>query len=106
MQKVYLLRSGDNYKIGRTRRSVEERVRELRTGSAEDQEIVAVFETTWASKIEARLHRIHRGCHVSGEWFRLEGDVKGEFLKECERMDGIYELLNEENEWFRQNIVR
>lgn len=104
MQKVYLIRSGDDYKIGRTKRDVHQRIKELRTGSAQEQELIAVFESEWATKIEARLHRIHRSRNVSGEWFSLTGNVKEEFLGECRKIHDIFCLLQRENEWFQDNI--
>lgn len=45
------------YKIGYTRRSIQERIREFKTGNASEFYIVDSFQSKWGTKIEARLHR-------------------------------------------------
>lgn len=102
MYKVYLISSGldeKQYKIGYTRRSVEERIKEFKTGNSNDIEIVSVFESKWGTKIEAYLHRIFKHKKISGEWFNLsENDVLN-FKVHCEKTHNNFELLVSENSY-------
>lgn len=100
MYKVYLISCGDidkQYKIGFTRRKVENRIKEFKTGNSNNLEIVSVFESKWGTKIEAFLHRKYFDKKISGEWFILdEEEVRG-FYKTCENQHNIFELINNHN---------
>ena len=64
------------YKIGYTKRDIEKRIKELKTGNAADFYLVNSFESKWGTKIESILHRSLRSKKVSGEWFLLdENDI-------------------------------
>ena len=76
MDKVYLLQEGttDYYKIGYTRGSVNNRVKQLQTGASGEISIVNYFESEHAKKIEKNLHNRFKSSHVNGEWFKLPDD--------------------------------
>lgn len=99
MYKVYLLRSSINdsnlYKIGFTRRNIEDRVKELKTGNAADITIVSYYESKWATKIESTLHRLYDYRKVSGEWFELSDDIVDDFKDICEKLDNNFNILSE-----------
>lgn len=100
MIKVYLISTnGDDkrYKIGYTKRKVEQRVKEFKTGNSNEFEIISVFESKWASKIEAALHKRFGSTKIEGEWFYLDDVVVEEFTYECQKLHNIFELLNNQN---------
>ncbi len=72
MDHVYLMRSGDRFKIGRAR-DVGRRWRTFRTA---DPAITVehVIPTRQAGELEAALHRRFDHKHIDLEWFRLTSD--------------------------------
>ncbi len=103
--KIYLISSYLNgeilYKIGITKRNVEKRLKELKTGNPAELSIVEVFESKWGSKIETNLHQRYKILNISREWFCLtENDVK-EFINNCQKIHDIFEHLEKTNLWFQ-----
>lgn len=101
---LYLLKCdfGDEvlYKIGFTKRSVENRVKELKTGNANEIKIISVFQSKWAIKIESTLHRLYSSKRVDGEWFELnQGDVKS-FMDNCQMHHDNLELISTSNTYY------
>ena len=76
MSNVYLISSYINgeilYKIGMTKRSVEKRLKELKTGNAADLAIVNIFESKWASKIEANFVALRSTIELNKDALTLE----------------------------------
>jgi hypothetical protein len=73
---VYLLRSGRNYKLGRTN-AVGRRLRELAIQLPKKPDTVHVIETDDAEGIEQYWHNRFAGKRQGGEWFALSAeDVK------------------------------
>lgn len=104
MTNVYLISSEINgqklYKIGITRRDVEKRLKELKTGNAAEMSLVECFSSKWGSKIEAHLHRLHSAKRVSGEWFELtQEDVDG-FIDKCGQVHEGLNVIEAENTYF------
>lgn len=106
MYNVYLICSyiGDQkmYKIGYTRRNIEERIKDFKTGNCSNIEIIDYFTSKWGSKIEANLHRKFKSQqkNISGEWFNLtELDIQT-FRKECQTMHNNFELITNENTYY------
>jgi hypothetical protein len=100
MIKVYLISIGDEqkrYKIGHTRRKVEQRIKELKTGNSEDFQIVGFFESKWGTKIEASLHRRYGQSRIDGEWFFLTKQQVDGFISECQLIHDNLNLLSREN---------
>jgi hypothetical protein len=99
MITVYLICAEINgeklYKIGYTRREVEKRVKELKTGNAADFHIVESFKSKWGTKIESQIHRRLKNKKVDGEWFQLNNkDVEG-FIDMCEQIDHNLEIVSQ-----------
>jgi len=98
--KVYLISSGDvekQYKIGYTRRDVEDRVKEFRTGNSNNLEVISVFESKWGTKIESSLHRKYKTKKIDGEWFDLNQEEVNSFKLECKRIHDMFELISNQN---------
>ena len=102
--KIYLISSEINndilYKIGITKREVKKRIKELKTGNPATLNIINVFESKWASKIEANLHKRFYKNHINGEWFSLEPEIISNFNEICKEIHEIFELLNTSNTWW------
>lgn len=101
---LYLLKCdfGDEvlYKIGFTKRSVESRLKELKTGNANDIKIISVYSSKWSIKIESILHRLYNSKRVNGEWFELsQNDVKS-FMENCQTHHDNLELLSTSNTYY------
>lgn len=96
MIKVYLIRNGEGmYKVGRTEQRVNERIKQLQTGSSTVIYEVDECEVIHGSKVESYLHRKYKrlGYHQVGEWFNLPEDVAENFRKDAQSADATFELL-------------
>jgi len=103
MYKVYLISTVEEkprFKIGYTRRKVEQRIKEFKTGNSSELEIIDVFESKWGTKIEANLHLRFKSKQIEGEWFFLTDDDILTFKKQCKDIHNMFELLNTQNTWF------
>lgn len=107
--KVYLISSEINndilYKIGITRRDVKQRLKELKTGNAATLEIVNIFESKWATKIEANLHVRFSNLNINREWFSLTPEIVNDFIKICKELDETFEFLSVNNTWIIDNSI-
>lgn len=82
------------YKVGVTKNSANQRIKQLQTGNANKLEVVTTFETKYAYKIEKSFHRCHSHLRLNGEWFKLDEEFKKEtFINFCTKID---EYLNSE----------
>lgn len=71
---IYIIRAAgtSKYKIGFTDRAVEERMKELQTGSPDPLKIIHVFDGTFED--EKRLHLECDDFRIQGEWFDMNED--------------------------------
>lgn len=104
MYNVYLVASEIEgktlYKIGYTRRPIEKRIKEFKTGNASQFYLVDSFESKWGTKIEAQLHKFFRSKKVSGEWFELNSDDLIKFKKDCQMIHTNLELVSSDNTYY------
>jgi len=99
MVKIYLICAeiaGEKlHKIGYTKRTIEQRIKEFKTGNASEFYIVDSFESQWGTMVEAQLHKIFRDKKVNGEWFDLDEDDIIKFKTMCKQIDSNLELVSQ-----------
>ena len=105
---VYLLcelsDSSEKYKIGVTKRSVYDRIKELSTANANPIHLVNKFESEHYIKVESWLHRrYHSYKTVEGgtEWFDLPAEDVIAFASICEEVEGTIKYMIEHNHFFK-----
>jgi hypothetical protein len=104
MLNVYLISAETNgkklYKIGYTKRKVEERIREFKTGNTAVFSIIEVFNSKWGTKIESHLHKYFKSSKIRGEWFDLTDDDLDKWLDLCELSHKNFEIIESQNTYF------
>lgn len=104
MFNIYLVCSEINgqklHKIGYTRRPIEKRIREFKTGNASDIYLVDSFQSEWGTKIESQLHRIYKSKKIGGEWFDLTDDEIEKFQTNCQKIHDNLTLISKQNTYF------
>jgi len=104
MTNIYLISSNTNgktlYKIGITKRSIPERIREFKTGNASELLIVDSFVSKWARKIEATFHRALKAKKISGEWFDLDEEDILTFKSKCMTLHENFEVIESCNTYY------
>lgn len=75
---IYVLSDGTPYyfKIGKTIKPVELRVKQLQTGNKQRITIVYQMRFNDMNKAESSLHRIFAAYRRSGEWFQLDRQAR------------------------------
>lgn len=76
MDFVYLIHAigTDYYKIGRTSKTPEKRMRGMQTGCPHELEVVDSLKTEYAEEKEERLHARYSDKREQGEWFSLSDE--------------------------------
>lgn len=88
------------YKIGYTRRPIEKRIKEIKTGNGSDIYLVESFSSKWGTKIEAQLHKQFKLKKVNGEWFDLSNEDVESFFRRCKTSHDMLELITRENTYY------
>ena len=88
------------HKIGFTKRAIEKRLKEFKTGNAADLYLVDSFTSKWGTKIESSLHRIFRSKRVRGEWFNLTQEDVHSFNGYCQTLHDNFEFITEHNTYY------
>jgi len=70
-RKVYLMRSGDNIKVG-VSTSPQERQRQIQTSHYEEVELIKTWEPEDALSMEKKIHAKLFSQHQRGEWFKMD----------------------------------
>ena len=70
---VYLIKSGEHYKIGRTK-NLKTRVKSFETSLPLGATVVHSFETDDTTEAEIELHARFSDKRINGEWFNLVQD--------------------------------
>ena len=100
---VYLIGEMDNkdiYKIGVTKKNIENRIKELQTGSSNELYIRHYFKTSYPYKLEKMLHRYFSHKNKINEWFTLSESQARDFPQICEKYENILKSL-QDNPFFK-----
>ena len=104
MINIYLLCAEINgeklHKIVYTKRSIEERIKEFKTGNASDFYIIDSFRSKWGTKIEAQLHKTFKQKRVRGEWFNLTDEDLLSFKEKCQILHDNFEIISNNNTYY------
>ena len=104
MLNVYLISAefGDKklYKIGYTKRDINKRIKEFKTGNVSDFIIENSFQSKWGTKIESNLHRRFKTQKIRGEWFDLNDEDINNFKSYCQVIHDNLELIENNNTYF------
>jgi len=94
MDKIYLIKSLNEgiYKIGVSKRP-NKRLKELQTGNPSPVEILYLYETENAYKIEKSLHNRYSHFNTHGEWFELSIKEEMSFIDNCKKIEETFILL-------------
>ena len=107
MYFVYLICAeiGDEkvYKVGYTRRSPEQRIKEFKTGNASDFYVVDSFKSKWGTKIESVLKKTYNKYNINGEWFILPDSEVADFNSRCFELHDTFEFLSNNNSYIIKN---
>ena len=94
--KVYLVQNSEgHYKIGRTTKTIDTRIKQLQTGSSLEIFPIAECTVLYASKVEAKLHRNYSRFQLLNEWFDLPEDIVEGFIDEALRADRMFKMLSD-----------
>lgn len=69
--QVYVLKAGQQYKIGVTTGAVEDRIKQLQTGSSAKISLVHTIPAWRPYRVESLLHAQYAHKHTRGEWYKL-----------------------------------
>lgn len=93
MAFVYLISNIDDdniCKIGVTKKKdIEDRKKELQTGSSNELYIRNSFETKYPYKLEKMLHRHFHDKILLNEWFKLSNEDINNFINTCNKYENI-----------------
>ena len=82
------------YKIGVTKQNVEDRIKQLQTGTDKRLDVVEVFVSDFPYKIETALHNIFKIQKENREWFNLTKEDIESFIPLCKKLDQNFNLLH------------
>lgn len=94
---VYLIcdPESDTYKIGVTKRDVNERLKELQTGNSSELFVVHTYKCNDPYRLEQMLHNRFRTKGALNEWFSLESEDITGFEDICRKTDEIIKSLSD-----------
>lgn len=99
---VYIVKieSEDKYKIGFTKRKLEERIKGLQTGCPYNIIPIFEFDSKYATKLESYLHRSFSDKRLEGEWFSLTDKDLDNIEHKCEMFEKNMNTLSEQDNPF------
>jgi hypothetical protein len=100
--RVYLIANSEwtQFKIGITKKDINERINNLKTGNGSEIFLVNTFESNHYKKIEKMLHKKYNSKRLVGEWFELSDDDIIRFKDDCQKLNDAFQCLIENNNPF------
>lgn len=102
---IYLLcdNKNDSFKIGKTKKSIEKRIKELQTGNSNELFIVNYHETNYPSLVENMLHKHFSEKQILNEWYQLSDEDVAKFLNICDKIEDNIKILSN-NPFFKKML--
>lgn len=102
IKKVYLLANSEwtQFKIGITKKDVNERIDNLKTGNGSEISLINTFESNHYKRIEKILHKKYNSKRLIGEWFELSDDDIIRFKDDCQKLHDAFEFLKKSDNPF------
>lgn len=95
------------YKIGITKRTVEQRIKDLKTGNPAQFNVEKVYETdNYANSIEKRLHHTFSSKKIDGEWFLLDIEDIEKFEELCDQYYETFNMLQQNNLYIKERDIK
>jgi len=99
---IYLIMNTNfEYKIGMTKKSVSDRVKQLQTGNSGELKIISYYEVKNYDKVEKSLHNFFSYKRIRGEWFNLNEE---EILNFEKTVRGFEKAISDYN-YGKDNIL-
>jgi T5orf172 domain len=103
---IYLIASELNnetlYKIGVTKRNINKRLNELKTGNPATLSVLYTFNSKYARIIETHFHHTKKVNNIRGEWFNLSQQEIIDFIPTCKIIHDNLEYLSKNNTWIME----
>lgn len=101
---VFKQAGSEFYKIGITKKPLEERIMQLQTGNPNKIEAVVCFETKHNYRMEVAVHAYYRLKRVDGEWFQLTEEDLSNFKSVCQKIESDLTFLKKNSTLYDQQI--
>lgn len=93
MTKLYVIQNEEGfYKIGYSK-SVDDRIKQLQTGTHSNFTKIFEFETNNGSKLEAWFHNIFKYRRIRREFYDLDDENINYIKDNCKSIDRSFEIL-------------
>ena len=107
-KNIYLIScilSGEKvYKIGYTKRNVEQRINELKTGNPISFNIEKVYiADKYGTSIETNLHKHYITKKIKGEWFSLDEKDVEIFEELCDKFYNNFDIIQNNNTYLEES---
>jgi hypothetical protein len=95
MGLVYLIANDEwtQFKIGVSTKSLDKRLKSLKTGNGSEISVVKSFETEYYRKVEKWMHGKYKHKKLVGEWFALDDEDIINFISDCQKAHNTFKLL-------------
>jgi len=99
MGYVYLIRATTQngevlHKIGCTKNSPKQRLKQLQTGCPYELELIVFYECNQYFAIEQTLHAHYQPYSLLNEWFQIPNHKLDEFITQCEISNNALSAFN------------
>jgi hypothetical protein len=97
MGLVYLIANDEwtQFKIGVSTKSLDKRIKSLKTGNGSEITVVKYFETEHHRKVERWMHNKYHNKRLVGEWFSLDDEDIINFVSDCQKAHDTFKCLIE-----------
>lgn len=99
---IYIIKCYDDelyYKIGITN-DIDKRLKTLKTGNNNELEVIFLFQSEYASKVESKIHFLYKNKRVKGEWFLFNDEEIEEVKMKIIESENVFKKLKQQGNIF------